>query len=413
MNVDDAGRRAGTALRDRFDRLPAPPLGETAPRRPRSGRTAVLTGVAAALVVALLIALVAPWGEDDQRAAGPGGTWKRFEQRTAFGPGAFPTVITPWRGKLLALGNARASQAFAGPDPAAWTSNDGSHWERIPVTAPPSRFNGFSSAATRGRVAVATASVEDHVEFWRSTDGAHWRSVEMAVRTGPTTEYTVTRRPRGFVAVSPSPLGLTAAYTSHDGRRWSSVANEHDDVDHRTGLFSGGTLGRESISLWGVVPGTTRPLVFRSRDRIRWERITDAKAPDRLALPLVGNHSRSRVLGIQFDPFPSSGGRLWWTRDGATWTQIESFHQQMPVGNPDHLVQAGRWWVLGGNTGASDRRRQTTMWVSPDLKRWYEMPARFRGPKNGGTGMLVVEHDGRVVGWSRPDHSLWIWTPPE
>ena len=60
-----------------------------------------------------------------------------------------------------------------------------------------------------------------------------------------------------------------------------------------------------------------------------------------------------------------------------------------------------------------DGKRRTSMWVSPDLRSWHEMPARMRGPKDDGTGMIVVEHDGRVIGWSRPDRSLWIWTPPE
>jgi hypothetical protein len=408
MTVDDAGRRAGAALRDRFDRLPAPPLAETQPRRPRSGRTAALAGIAVVLVVALLVTLVA-LGPDDGGPASPGGTWQRIDQRTAFGRSGFPTVITPWRGKLLALGNGRSSEPFAGPDPAAWTSEDGVHWERLSVTVPPSRFNGFSSVATRGRVIIATASVEDHVEFWRSTDGRDWRSVEMAVPTGPATMYTVSRRPGGFVAMSQSPTGYTIARASRDGRRWSGTAATRD-LDFRTGLFPGAPLGRGFITFWGSQPGTESPLVYRSHDRIRWDRIAGAQTPDRLGF-IAGDRGRARVLGIQFEPEGTFGGRIWSTIDGARWTEIPSFHEQMPVGNPDHLVQAGHWWVLGGNTGTPDGKRRASMWTSPDLRRWYEMPARLRGAKTQGIGMPVVAHDGRVIG--KAGRWLWIWTPPE
>lgn len=409
MTVDDAGRRAGAALRDRFDRLPAPPLAGTEPRHPRSGRTAVLAGVAAVLVVALVVALVGPWRADEQVPAGPGGTWTRVSQRTAFGRDSFPTVITTWRGKLLALGNARAAQAFAGPDAAAWTSDDGIHWERLRVTAPPSRFNGFTSAATRGRVIVAMASVEDNVDFWRSTDGAHWRSVGMGVPTGPTTMYTVSRRPGGFVATSQSPNGFTIALASRDGTRWNGTAGTRD-LEFRTGLFPGAPLRPGFITFWGSVPGTEQPLVYRSRDRIRWNRIADAETPDRLGV-LASDDRRTRVLGIQFEPEGTFGGRLWSTTDGARWTEIPSFHDQMPTGSPDHLVQARRWWVLGGNRGTADGRRRASMWTSPDLQHWYEMPTRLRGAKTQGVGMVLVAHDGRVIG--KAGHSLWIWTPPE
>lgn len=409
MNVDDAGRRAGADLRERFDRAPAPPLAKTGPRRPRSGRTAVLMGVAAVLALVLLVLVATPWSEPTS-TGGPGGTWRRVASREAFGGNASPNVIGVWQDRFLALGRQRGR-------PAVWTSSDGAHWDQLPVEHAPRSFGDFTSVAVRGSVIVATTTDQrEGAGFWRSTDGARWREVARAVPTGPTTTYQVSRRPGGFVAVSQSPTGSTIALASRDGRSWSGTASTRD-LDYRTGLFPGAPLDRSFITIWGVQPGTDRPLVYRSRDRIRWDRIVDADAPERLALPLAGDRARTVVLGIAYEARGTFGGRLFSTQDGATWTEIPSFHAQMPVANPDHLVQVGRWWVLGGNTGTPDGNRRASMWSTPDLRHWYEMPARLRGPKTDGSAVTVTANGGRVVGYAPRGAgggpNLWVWTRPD
>ena len=124
------------------------------------------------------------------------------------------------------------------------------------------------------------------------------------------------------------------------------------------------------------------------------------------------------MLAIQYEARNTFGGRLWSTRDGRQWTEIRSFHAQMPVANPDRLVQSGKWWILGGNTGTPDGRRRSSMWASPDLRRWYEMPVARRGPKGSGSGVLLTAGNGRVFGFS-PNAavddggpSAWVWSPP-
>jgi hypothetical protein len=409
VKVDDAGRHAGAALRDRFDRLPAPPLAETAPRRSRSGRTAVLAGIAAVLVVALVTGLVTLGRDDDPQPAGPGGIWRRIDANKAFGHNASPDVITSWRGRLLALGAETRAREPVLTRPAVWTSENGEHWNRVEIDHAPSRFSRFVSVAVRGRVIIAT-TLGNPADFWRSTDVSHWRRVDEAPPAGRGTTYTVARRPGGFVAMTESAFGSTIALASRDGRRWHGSAGSRG-IDRRTGLLPGAPLGREFITLWGEVPGTDRPLVYRSRDRIRWNRITEASTPKRLGEPLAADHERSRVLGIQYERYGQFGAWLWSTRDGRRWDEIRSFHRQLPAANPTDLVQAGRWWVLGGKTGVPLGVHRASMWVSPDLDRWYEMPRRLRGPDTPGLGVSLVEHDGRVIG--RDGDHLWIWTPPE
>jgi hypothetical protein len=408
MKVDDTGRRAGAALRDRFDRLPAPPLVATEPRRHRSGRTAVLAGIAAVLVVAFVIGLVTLGRDDESQPAAPGGTWKRIDERTAFGRGASPTAITAWRGQLLALGSQRIAEDPPRARPAVWTSDDGEHWDRVDVEhVPRGQFYGFSSVAASGDVLVA--SIYNNGQIWRSTDAKTWRKVVDAQFHRGTTYY-VQSTPSRFVATDTGPIGGGRTLASIDGRQWRTRDGSASGA-HPVGIGVGAPLYDRRINVASPQGDGAPPLVYWSRDGVHWNRNVGANPPVRLSTPLVANRARSRVLGIQYDDFPEYGGRLWSTRNGSRWTEITSFHEQMPVGNPDHLVQAGRWWVLGGNRGTTDGKRRASMWTSPDLRRWYEMPARLRGAKTDGVGMPVVAHDGRVIG--RGGHWLWIWTPPD
>jgi hypothetical protein len=417
MNVDDTGRRAGAALRDRYDRLAAPPLAETTPRRPRSGRTAVLAGIAAALVLALLVGFVS-LGRDPGGPAEPGGTWQRISQRTAFGRNASPSLITTWRGQLLALGSYQVSKQPRRLQPAAWTSEDGERWGRVALVLSPREFWGFSTVAVRGELIVA--SINSNGQVWRSSDARTWRKVVDAQFHRGTTYSVQSTRDR-FVATDTGPIGSGRTLWSTDGRRWTKRDGAAEG-EHAAGLPVGAPLGRHRITVGVMTPTGLPPTIYRSDDGVRWNRIAGAEPPIRFGGPLAANRARTRVLGIQYERYGQYGGRLWSTRDGARWGEIASFHRQMPTANPDHLLQLGRWWVAGGNTGTPIDEHRASMWVSPDLRRWYEMPRRLRGPETQGVGMPLASDGERVIGWASSLDAatgnfvrshLWIWTPPE
>jgi hypothetical protein len=406
MNVDDTGRRSGAALRHRFDRLAAPPLTETSSRRSRSGRAAAIAGVTAVLVIALVVALVGPWHERGGPAE-PGGTWKRIDQRTAFGRGASPSVITTWRGKLLALGYEQVRRQPPRSRAAVWTSKDGERWERVESVETPDEFWTFDSAAVRRTVIVA--SINNNGQIWRSTDARTWRKVVDAQFHRGTT-YDVQRTHHRFVATDTGPVGGGRVLTSTDGRRWTT----HDGAaegDHAVGLPIGAPLGWQRITVGVWTPTGVPPTIYRSDDGVRWDRIADAAPPVRFDSPLAANRAHTRVLGIQYEQYGQFGGRLWSTVDGSRWVEIPSFHRQMPAANPDRMLQLGHWWVLGGTTGLPVGVHRTSMWVSPDLEHWDEMPRRFRSPETPGPGVSLVEHRRRVIGWD--ERHLWIWTPPD
>ena len=213
--------------------------------------------------------------------------------------------------------------------------------------------------------------------------------------------------PRGFVVAAQVTETRAKVLTSPDGVRWHQV-RRRGTTDHPVGLFPGAPIRRSWFTVGpGTPPTSTRRGLFSSRDGVQWTRLP-ATPPDRLGLPFVAAHDRRTIFAIQYEPQNSSGGRLWSTHDGSTWTETKSFHRTFPTANPDHLVQSGHWWVLGGNRD-SGQQRKADMWVSPDLRHWQEMPARLRGKPSQGTSMQLAAHRGTVVGVSSIERKLWIW----
>lgn len=414
MNVDDVGRREGAVLRDRFDGLAAPPPTALTVETSRPRRRGALVGIAAALVVVVMILLFATW-RDPGPAAGPGGTWNRFDVRKAFGADAHPFAIAKGGPGLVAIGS-RSSSRHPVARAGVWTSSDGERWTAVRgMPIPSDRFTGFSGFVSRRGVLVASTGGG---EIWRSTNGTRWRPVA-DLAEAELDSVRVEVGPRGFVAVGSqrgAPLWAMPVWTSVNGRHWVA-AEGSGTVTHPIGLLPVAPLGSSWLSLSN--PTSAGLNVFESDDGVRWAVIPGANIPERFALPLASNHEHTRVLGIQYEhvEIPKSfGGRVWSTRDGKNWTEITSFHEQMPVANPDHIVESGKWWVLGGNTGTRDGRRRASMWTSPDLRHWYEMPKQLRGPKTDGAGVFVTAISGGVVGLGgsgvRGSH-VWVWNPPD
>jgi hypothetical protein len=415
VNVDDAGRRAGADLRQRFDGLGTPSI-EMQPAHSSHRRRGALvaTAVAVAVVVALVMALAGPW-RDPGPASSQGGTWRRQPTSKAFGPHTQVHLVASGGPGLVALGEVNRDNEGADLIPAVWTSPDGEHWTRLRNVAFPSGdFYGFANLEVdHGTLVVAArGGDDDQVDIWRSTDLWTWRRVaRLAARD---TQIFLTDVPRGFAATARAlaPATTSIAWTSVDGRRWKEI-HRSPQPHERLGLLAQARLGRVQVALDPRNNFNQPPGVYTSRDGLHWVEVPGANPPPRFS-SLVANAHHTRLFGIEYERSEirgDFGGRIWSTRDAKTWTEITSFHQAMPVANPDHIVQIGKWWAVGGNTGLSDGNRRDSMWSSPDLRHWYEMPPRLRGSKADAGGVSLIAHDGKVVGLA--GRVIYLWTPPD
>jgi hypothetical protein len=171
-------------------------------------------------------------------------------------------------------------------------------------------------------------------------------------------------------------------------------------------------LGDRWLATWPTSEEGNERALYESTDGIRWSPVADARPPQPLAPALAPIRDRRAVLGIQFEQQPSPSGGLWRSADAVTWTEIESFRRTMPRGAPDHLLRSGHWWVLGGISYATGMRREwPSMWASPDLRRWFELPEPLRGrPEASEVGVYAAGD--RVLGYAFATGRLWVWTRP-
>ncbi len=243
-----------------------------------------------------------------------------------------------------------------------------------------------------------------------SRDLRSWRRVltpkEYAVFDQLPSSFLVTVRD-GFQLALDVDVSASIAYESSDGVRWHRIPRS-TTPGVVTGLPAGSPLGAgfvsRKISFGAPVES------FRSEDRKHWTRI--GVLPPRTIGRMASDRSRRVLYAIQFEPaHDEPGGAIFRTRDGRRWREVTSFSRRFPDGNPDDMVQSGRWWVYGGNEGGL--RRRQTMWVTPDLEHWIEMPKPLRAA--GPSGVSVVAHGKTVVGYlysiAGPG-SLWIWHRP-
>ena len=407
----------GADLRARFDGLaePVTELSAVRGRVLRSHRRGALVAVLLMLLVAGVLTLIA-FERNPQPASGPGGSWTRTGLHTAFGRDAGAVQIVASGPGFVAVGTRGVLET--GLRPAVWTSTDGVRWDAVKGARFPSgrRFSGFRSVAARHDELVASTQAN---ELWYSRDAKIWRRASLP--GAPALDgVNLTEDPSTFIALgstAASPSASAPVWTSLHGHRWSAVAlTGAPPVGF--GLFPAARLHESWFAVGATSLSDSEARgAFASRDGLHWAAVAKANVPDRFGNILANNAARTRVLGIQvehYQPRYSFGGRLWSTSNGSTWTEITSFHHQLPVANPDRLVRLGRWWVLSGNTGTADGLRRASMWTSPDLRRWYEMPRRLQGRESTGSSVGLTVAQGRVVGTSggRGSSFVWVWSPP-
>jgi hypothetical protein len=206
-------------------------------------------------------------------------------------------------------------------------------------------------------------------------------------------------------------------WTSHDGSRWSpgALVGNTSEALGRPIWFQGRFIALGAGGLKGTHDGFA---VWESTGGSTWTNAGQVDVP-RLSALYAPPGSR-RLYGIQFetattDPKTqggSFGGRLMASPDGLTWTEVRSFHDELPVANPDHILRAHGWWILSGNTGTPDGQRRTDIWTSRDLKHWTELPKHLQGAPNGGTSLPTAAIRQTVIGTALYyDHAIWRWQP--
>jgi hypothetical protein len=255
----------------------------------------------------------------------------------------------------------------ARPGGAAWTSTDGTTWQRVPDQ--PAFAPGELLRVTAGPAGLMAVRGLDVGSLVFSHDGTTWSDAPVGTPGAKVTGITATDE--GFVAVG-SVETSAAAWTSPDGRTWQR-ATFTDGSDASANLVSVAAQGRRLVAL-GAVP-----------------------APGDEAIPGAW-----------------TGPASWLSTDGgATWTQTGSaLHgtapDLYPSSSPDLYPLSGGFIGVGPNAQGN-----LAVWTSVDGTRWQ--PATIDATAEEFGRSLAVSGSraiigGRTVGTGMGGDRAVFWT---
>lgn len=332
--------------------------------------------------------------------------WSRVpHDQAAFGGAgrnAMMTSVAAGPDGLVAVGSAWNSdkdQYIA----SAWTSDDGSSWERVPhddaVFGSPTDGSNMWSVTTGGPGFVAVGG--DHLgtgkgsvaAVWTSTDGTEWQRVPhrdvFGRQEDDATMRAVTAGGSGLVAVGHTKRSA-AVWTSKDGRKWTRA--EHRDSafeppGHATmqtvtpggsGLIAGGF---EELPGYGQVAA-----LWTSKDGNTWTRVHHddtkfGKISGNTEVRSVAARGRNIVAVGHAEGTSTAHAVVWTSKDGKAWKRLP--HNEAVLGNREHYttmidISATRqgFLAVGAGTDHAQGNVHASIWISKDVERWQRVRSK-------------------------------------
>lgn len=274
---------------------------------------------------------------------------------------------------------------------AAWTSEDGTHWDRLGEGA----FPDETTASTQMRRVVrlddrlvAAGLTGDDALVWTSEEGREWIQVTSEALGGPGIQAIrgLTVWEGGVVAVGWNIVdGETdgAVWTSPDGLDWVRASDPDDalagDGSQRIHDVTPGGPGLVAVGDTRLVTdqGTRDAEIWVSTDGDVWERVDNGQAGlagegDQLANVIRAGQDILVAAGFNSGGGTGTDAAVWTSADGVTWEQVgdrESlggeFDQQI-----HGLTPIGTGWVAAGWTYRTENDRNAAIWASEDGRAW-------------------------------------------
>ena len=322
--------------------------------------------------------------------------------------------------------------------PAVWTSVDGLIWNRIPSDGPDIGRGAMKkvTAGGPGLVAVGWGAGNGlSGAVWTSVDGIAWSQVPFDEPVfGNSIIDSVTAGGPGLVAVGtvydPPQLNQTrhaAVWTSADGRTWSRVTHDDDEVFATASMrdVTAGDTGLVAVGYdddAGIDGGAAA--VWLSADGLTWTRVPHDPT-------VFGDNSNTAhsyqmtgvsvggpglvAVGWFHGPAATPTPAVWTSANGTTWFRVPHNDTAFAENAYFDTVTVGEAGLVAvGIAGCGP-----AVWTSNDGLEWSRTtfvedmscstsgasdPITF-GVTAGGPGFVVVGHDDNVA-------AVWV-TPPD
>ena len=279
---------------------------------------------------------------------------------------------------------------------AVWHSSDGLAWERQQIVGEMDRIGGsFASVVgvASGWVAVGNAWNGQEGQIWVSSDGADWELMDGDL--GSATLSDVSMGSDGLIAVGTvdGPDGTYDAgiWTSPNGRTWQ-----------RIGAGDPALAGVGEAQLWGVVAHAGGYFVTgmygSTEAREQCEQLGMVASAD----PRPPETALSCATGTEHH---------WVSRDGNEWERIDPMDAPGEHPVEFRIVVAGGPGLIVFGESSGPASPDTTLFSSPDGKRWSAIGPRQ--PIGNGVAIGLVVRDRQIIavadhfGGNRSEVRLW------
>ena len=274
-------------------------------------------------------------------------------------------------------------------------------------------------------------------DAWRSTDGGHtWHGAAVQTGTGGTDD------PINRVVVSDGvvyAIGTPSPIASIDNCP-VSIWKSSDGTDYH--------LTSAHFTCGGQIDATTGPagvVITTSDNATAWTENGDDWSSHRI--PTNDPDPNARVMAVAADSdgyvavgstrdvttsSKDSGGAIWWSPDGGTWTQVAT---ALSPENPKYIqaeftgvAHTDAGWIAVGwqlHPGGDPASTDAIVWTSPDGRHWtpdthdggvFEQYARADGVGPTTDGFAIfgegnITGTGAAIDPIRQDDVLWLGSP--
>jgi hypothetical protein len=266
-------------------------------------------------------------------------------------------------------------QDFSG---ASWLSTDGSNWA---FTGGFATETLLAAVASNDQRYVAVGRDGDGVTAWTSTDGSAWQKVASPAFAGSPLRLTsITPWHGGFVAGGYKGNEFFSAdaalWVSPDGLTWQRANDSADFHGARVWGVAAGGPGLVAVGQTGPADTPGPAVVWTSTDGLTWTRVPDDPVFHDGRMRAIANLPSIGLVAVGED-LAGDTGIVWVSKDGRTWTRAPAD----PVfGRPGiqvriYTVTAGPTGVVAAGTlDAGVQYGEAAIWTSSDGLAWKREP---------------------------------------